>query len=133
MKLYGGCVDWKSSTQEWTSTSSCEAEYRALSAASKAALAYMPILDAYGIPSQPLPILTDSEAAWKAVRAWNLTPNIKHIETHHNFMRERHAAGHLNYQHIPGTLNTADILTKPLGIKLLQQHRAGLGVLPVPA
>lgn len=104
-----------------------------MSSSSKAALHFTSILAAYGIPNKPLVVVTDNTGAYNAVRSWTQTPNTKHIEVQHNFMRERYAAGQLDYQWIPGDQNVADVLTKPLGGCAFAMYRKHLSVVLVPS
>jgi Reverse transcriptase (RNA-dependent DNA polymerase) len=131
LQVYGGPVCWASRTQRLTSTSSTESEFRALSDCAKEVLWMMKLLAYFGIVPQPFHIFGDSQGAIQALKNFSSTKHTKHIEIHHDFMRERYSSGELNFVHIPGTTNPADIFTKALGRIKFEQFRRGLGMAPV--
>jgi len=50
----------------------------------------------------------------------------KHFLVKTMFIREQTSVGNMILRHVPGTMNHADILTKPLQGHLLEQHTCGL-------
>ena len=128
LQVYGGPVSWASRTQRLTSTSSTESEYRALSEASKEVLWLSKILALFGIVPKPFKIFGDSQGAIKSLKNFSLTKHTKHMEVHHDFLRERYALGELDYVHIPGACNPADTFTKALGRIKFEQFRSSLGM-----
>ena len=129
--VHGGPVSWASRTQRVTSTSSTEAEYRAMSECAKEALWLGQILTAFAVPHRPFLIKGDNKGAIHAVSNHTVTQHTKHIELHVQFMRERVETGELQFRHVRGKLNPADVLTKALGRVKLQQYRELLGVVPL--
>lgn len=51
------------------------------------------------------------------------TPNSKHIDIRHRFLRERVAKGEFRVTHVPTALQRADFLTKPLPKEGFCAHR----------
>ena len=51
------------------------------------------------------------------------TPNSKHIDTRHHFLRERVANGEFRVVHVRSEEQHADFLTKPLSKSLFDSHR----------
>jgi hypothetical protein len=128
LQVYGGPVSWASKTQQLTSTSSTESEFRAMSDASKEVLWLMKVLGYFDIHPKPFHIFGDSQGAIHALKNYSYTKHTKHIEIHHDFMRERYALSELNFVHIPGANNPADIFTKALGRQKFEQFRVGMGM-----
>jgi hypothetical protein len=128
LQVYGGPVSWASRTQPLTSTSSTESEYRALSDTGKEVLWLLKILAQFHMVPKPFTIFGDSQGAIMALKHHSYTKHTKHIELHHDFLRERYQDGVLDFVHIPGTSNPADVLTKALGKQKFEQFRFGLGM-----
>ena len=63
----------------------------------------------------PTTIFTDSEAALNHTKNNVNHSRTKHIDTRYHYIREVHAAGLIDLQHIPASEQAADVLTKPLG------------------
>ncbi len=126
--VFGGPVSWASKTQDVTATSSCESEFRALSVTSREALWLAKIVNVFGIPHRPFTIKGDNKGALTAIKNHTYTRYTKHIEIHHDFMKDMFQLGRLDFEHIPGKDNPADILTKALeGVKF-QQLRYDMGM-----
>jgi len=132
MHVYGGPVSWASKKQAVTSTSTCESEYRALSMASREALWLAKIVSLFGIAPRPFTIKGDNKSAINTIQNHTTTQHTKHIEIHHDFMKDRYKAGDLDYEHIPGKDNPADILTKALETHKFQQFRHDMGMRQLP-
>ncbi len=128
LQVYGGPVTWASRTQKLTSTSSTESEYRALSDCAKDVLWLNKIIEQFGITPRPFVVLGDSKGAIDSIRNYSATRHTKHIEIHHDFLKERYALGQLNFVHIPGEVNPADIFTKALGRLKFERFRSSLGM-----
>jgi len=73
----------------------------------------------------------DSQGALASIKNHTYTHKTKHIEIHHDFMKDRYAMGDLDFEHIPGALNPADIFTKALGKPLFTKFRHALGMRPL--
>jgi hypothetical protein len=112
--LYGGCISWQSKCQPTVAVSTTEAEYMAASSAAREALWLRQLLHDFDIPCTPLVIRCDSQGALASLTNPQITQRTKHIDVMHHFVRERCHMGQLDFDFIPGTLNVADVLTKPL-------------------
>jgi Reverse transcriptase (RNA-dependent DNA polymerase) len=126
--VHGGPVTWASKTQQLTSTSSTEAEYRALSDSVKDVLWLSQILSCFSVVPRPFPMKSDNMGAIKAAKNHTTTKHTKHIELHVQFIRERVQRMEVDITHIPGIDNPADLFTKPLPRCKLEVFRSRMGV-----
>jgi hypothetical protein len=131
LHVFGGPVSWGSHVQPTTSLSATESEYRAMSEACRESLWLAKITSLFGIESTPFLVRGDSETAIKSLKNYSQTKYTKHIEIHHEFMKDRYKQGDLDFQHIKGTQNPADIFTKALGKYKFTEFREALGMRPV--
>jgi lysophospholipid acyltransferase (LPLAT)-like uncharacterized protein len=131
LHVYGGRVSWSSKVQLVTSSSTTESEYRALADASREALWLAKIIKMFGIKEMPFPIRGDSRGALSAIRNYQYTKHTKHIEVHLDFMRDRYAAGVLDFDYVEGKFNPADIFTKALPRPKFEECRELLGMMEV--
>jgi hypothetical protein len=53
---------------------------------------------------------------------------MKHIEVHYHFVRERILSGEVELKHVPTNRQIADIFTKALGLDKLRQFLGALGL-----
>ena len=72
--------------------------------------------------TQPTHIYEDNMAAIKIVNARRPTERSRHIDVQYFAIQDWKEAGHLIMHHIPGIINPADDLTKPLGWVLHSRH-----------
>jgi len=112
--VLGGPVSWSSKMQDVSATSSCESEYRAMSATAREALWLAKIVPLFGLSARPFQIYGDNKGAIHSIVNATHTKHTKHIEIHHDFMKDRHRKGDLAFEHIAGKTNPADIFTKAL-------------------
>lgn len=111
------------------SRSSTEAEYHAL-AQTAAELTWINFL----LRDTLIPQLTPALLQCDNLYAVHLSANhvfhsrSKHFEVDYHYIRERVPLGLINVQHIPATLQRADILTKSLPRQAFQSLRSKLGV-----
>jgi hypothetical protein len=113
-----GAVIWASRKQKYTvALSSMESEYVALTEAAKEAAFLRKLLKSLDLAqTAPTLILTDSESALRNIKNNINHTRAKHIDTRHHYIRMAYNAGEVDIRHIPSVSQTADILTKPLGI-----------------
>jgi len=126
--VLGGPVSWASKMQPVASASSCESEYRAMSATAREALWLAKIVPLFGISAKPFLVCGDNKGAIQSINNRTHTKNTKHIEIHHEFMKDRKETGELEFLHIAGTMNPADILTKALDATKFNANRYALGM-----
>ena len=94
-----------------------ESEYVALTEAAKEAAFLRKLLKSLNLAqTAPTLILTDSESALKNVKNNINHSRAKHIATRHHYIRMAYNTGEVDIRHVPSASQTADILTKPLGI-----------------
>jgi hypothetical protein len=86
----------------------------AASAAAREALWLRQMLPVFDIPCTPVVIQCDSQGALKSMRNPQITQRTKHIDVIHHFVRERCDIGEIDLHFVPGKLNVADVLTKPM-------------------
>jgi hypothetical protein len=131
LAVYGGPVSWASKVQPVTSVSTAESELRALSEATREALWLQKIAGLFNVPCRPFTILGDSKSAIHAIENQTCTKHTRHIEIHHDFMKDRLQNGDVKYVHVPGVSNPADIFTKALAEKEFVKCRDALGMYEV--
>jgi hypothetical protein len=94
--------------------SAMEAEYMALSDAAREILAHLNFFFALSI-NIPRPVLhTDNAAAESIAKREPDYQRSKHIDIRYHFVRDHYEKGTYSIEHIPGTEQIADILTKSL-------------------
>ena len=122
-QLAGGCVSYRCKTQTVTATSSTEAEFYAAVSAAKQAKYLRAILSDLGFAQpQPSPIYCDNQSAIKMINNDIPTERARHICIQWFAIQDWKAQGHIVMDYIPGILNPADDLTKPLGWVLHSRH-----------
>ena len=121
--IAAGVVAYRCHTQTITATSSTEAEFLAAVEAAKIAKYLRSILRELGFPQVgPTPIYEDNESTIKMVNAGKPTPRSRHIDIQHFAIQDWKQAGDLKLIHIPGIINPADCLTKPVAWVLHSRH-----------
>ena len=119
----GGAIVYQSKAQSITALSSTEAELIAAVTAAKNIKYIRSVLDELGIPeSGPTPIYEDNKPAIKIINANKPTGRSRHIDIRFFAIQDWKDDGHITMKHIPGIINPADDLTKPLGYVLHARH-----------
>ena len=119
----GAVIAWKSKLQPTVSTSSTEAEFIAAVQCAKLVIYLRSVLsDLRLLKEGPTPLLIDNEAALKVINERRPTNRVRHVEIQHFAIQEWRKAGHVILQHVPGTINPSDDLTKPLSWILHGRH-----------
>ena len=112
-KLCGASISWESRKQRTPALSTTEAEYMALTAASKEAIYLRNLIqEVFGI-IHPITIYNDNQSSLKLIRNNTYHSRTKHIDIKHHFIRQLSQSDFI-FQYIPTNEMTADILTKPL-------------------
>jgi hypothetical protein len=99
-----------------------------MSEASREALWLAKIIKLFGIQDRPFTIRGDNKSAINSVKHHSYTRHTRHVEIHHDFMKDRYQCGDLDYEHISGKENPADILTKSLASVKFSQLRYEMGM-----
>lgn len=126
---YGGAISWSSQKQKCTAQSTMEAEFIAASEASRE-VAWLEKLWKEIKPSYEVPTLWCDNAAALAITGTTKHHNrAKHIDVRYSFIRnDMVKRGRLKVQHLPGTEQIADALTKQLPVEKFQQFRHEMGL-----
>jgi hypothetical protein len=121
--LAGAAISYRCKTQSITATSSTEAEFLAAVTAAKHAKYLRAILRDLGFPMQaPTPIFEDNKSAINVINARIPTERSRHIDIQHFAIQDWKDAGDITMDFIPGIINCADDITKPLGWVLHARH-----------
>ena len=133
IQVLGGPVSWGSHVQPTQSTSTVDSEIHAMSVASREALWVAKMQRQFGLNWRPCLIRGDSSGAISAVKNHSYTKHTKHIGIHQDFMRAMYRLGDLDFQHISGADNPADIFTKALPQPAFTRHRQNIGMMELPS
>jgi hypothetical protein len=124
-----GAVSWKSKKQDIVTTSSTEAEYVAMSAATKEALWLRGLLHEIGfMQDHPSVVAGDNVGALTLAEDQINHARTKHIDVRFHFVRERVLFGDIVFKYVQSHDNVADIFTKALPYPAFSLLRKRLGV-----
>ncbi|CAL1678207.1 unnamed protein product [Lasius platythorax] len=112
--MSGGAVSWESRKQRTMAISSTEAEYMALSDATKEVIYMGGLLGEFGVDLNGIILKNDNIGAQKLATNPIYYARSKHIDIRHHFVREAVKETLVLIQHVPSDEMTADILTKGL-------------------
>lgn len=113
-KLSGGAISWESNKQRTVALSSTEAEYMALSEASKEAIYLKNVLSELIKYDSSVTVFNDNQSANKLSLNPVFHKRSKHIDVKHHFVREAISENLVNVEYLRTDEMTADILTKSL-------------------
>lgn len=113
-KLANGAVSWEAKKQRTVALSSTEAEYMAMTEATKEAIYLRQLLDEIGISTNSIRIYNDNQGAQKLVRNPIFHSRTKHIDIRHHFIRDAYETGVINLEYMSTNDMPADVLTKGL-------------------
>ena len=121
--MSGGAVSYRCTTQSVTATSSTEAEFIAAVTAAKQARYLRFILKELGFTqTEATPIYEDNMSAINMINSRIPTERSRHIDIQFFAIQEWKEIGDIDMRHIPGIINNADDMTKPLGWILHHRH-----------
>ena len=117
--LYGNPVNWNSHRQTTVALSSAEAEYYAMTDATKEALLVRQLLRelSYDHYSAPVPIHVDNMGAKYIAENMINNKRTKHIDIRYHFIRHYIQDKAIRLDYVPTKLNIADLMTKALPIQ----------------
>ena len=122
-------ISWCSTKQETVALSSCEAEFMAATEASKQAIWLQELLEEVTEQEyQKIVIYIDNKSAIALTKNPVFHGRSKHIHKRYHFIRECVENGQVDVQHIPGSMQRADILTKALGRIKFKEMKELIGV-----
>ncbi|BES98060.1 Hydra magnipapillata [Nesidiocoris tenuis] len=112
----GGAISWEARKQKTVALSSTEAEYMAMTEATKEAICLKNLLADLNVikPEEPVSLKNDNRGAQELARNPVYHSRTKHIDIRHHFVREAVEEKKIVLQHTPTEEMTADILTKAL-------------------
>ena len=121
--LAGATIVYRSKTQTQTALSSTEAEFYAAVSAAKIVRYLRSILNELGYPQDtPTMIHEDNDPTIRVVNLRVPTERTRHIDIPYFAIQDWKAHGSITMIHIPGKINPADALTKPLAWVLHNRH-----------
>lgn len=116
--LAGAPICWEARKQRTVALSSTEAEYMAISEATKEALYLREILNAIGMENECVTLFNDNQSAIGLVESDSYHPKTKRIDVRHHFVRDIYKRGIIDVEHLATEKMPADVLTKGLnGVK----------------
>ena len=121
-------IGWKSSTQKFVTTATCEAEYVALCDASEEALFTRAVLVFHQpeLRGMRVDIFGDDEGAKAIADNPSSASRTKHIDVKLHFIRGFIRTGEAGILHVGTEEQHANVLTKAFWIKKFMVHRAAL-------
>ena len=123
MKNKGALIIWSSKLMNTVALSTTEAEYMALTLASKDALWIRKFQALFGLTKGPTVIYGDNQGSLKLAKNPIEGQRSKHIDVQYHAIRQRVTIGQIELQYCPTEKMTADLLTKALP---LPQFKAGV-------
>lgn len=113
--LAGAAICWEARKQRTVALSSVEAEYMAISEATKEAIYLRGMLQDTVRPCDKIILFNDSQGAQRLVYSTAVHHSrTKHIDLRHHFIRDCCASGEIELQYMSTSDMPADILTKGL-------------------
>ena len=123
-------ITWCSQKQETVALSSCEAEFMAATETSEQAIWLQDILsEITGRECEKVIIRVDNKSAISLTKNPVFHGRSKHIHRRYHFIRECVEKGQVCVEHVAGSKQKADILTKALGKIKFTEMREFIGVL----
>jgi hypothetical protein len=127
--LDGGAVSWSSKKQEVVALSTTEAEYVAVSHATKEALWLRSLIaKLYGRPAGPTTLLCDNQSAIALSKDHQYHAKTKHIDIRFHFVRWVISEGNMKLVYCPTDDMVADTLTKALPSPKAKHFAHALGL-----
>lgn len=114
-QLGGSPVSWESKKQPTVALSSAEAEYMALTSATKEACYLRRFIYEITGKMSSVVLASDSQSAISLVKNPVHHNRTKHIDTKFHFIREKVSNNIVNLEYLSSSELPADVLTKPLG------------------
>ena len=119
----GGLISWRSKKQPIIALSTCEAEYVAMSNATKEGLHLKQLLDEFGVRLDHFLLHGDNQGALALAKDNVRRERSKHIDLKYHFLRQHVTSGELNLRYVESASNVADLFTKPPASTMLRDMR----------
>jgi hypothetical protein len=127
--LNGGAISWQSRLQTTVALSTAESEYMAASDSGKEAVWLSRLMRDLDIPTGPVLVYVDNQAAETLSKNQVVSQQSKHIDIRYHKARELQATGQVKYTYIPTDQNAADFLTKAVPVVKHQFCCSKIGLL----
>lgn len=121
-------ITWTSQKQPTVALSSCEAEFMAATEAAKQAIWLKELLKEIQSVDEKITLRIDNKSAIALTKNPVFHGRSKHILKKYHFIRECVENEQIEVEHVPGTEQKADILTKPLARIKFKEMRNLIGV-----
>lgn len=130
---HSNLISWSSKKIQLVATSTLEAEYAALSLASRQAI-WLRKLDAEISQEEEktIQMYCDNQSALKVAKNPEAHARTKHFDIHLHFVRQRVELGHIRVDYLNTKQMPADFLTKALPRPAFEECRLACGVCPIP-
>lgn len=128
-EVFGNLVSWSSKKQTTVATSSSEAEYVALSSAASEGIWIAGVLEDLQLKQkdEAFVIYEDNQGCIGMARNFE-SKRSKHIDIKHHFLRDHIANGRLKIEHVATQHQLADMFTKPMDQKRLDELCSQIGM-----
>jgi len=127
--LNGGTISWFSRKQKLIALSSCEAEYIALAETCKEITWIKQVIKEFDIEINPVTtVFTDSQSAIALVENDKQAGRTKHMDIRYHYVKEEFKLGNVKLTYVTTEANIADMFTKPLGGKKIEELRQLAGL-----
>ena len=126
--LGGTAVSWGSQLQKIVALSTTEAEYVAVTEASKEMVRLQSFLEELGKKQEDNVLYCDSQSAIHLAKNPSFHSRTKHIQLRYHFILSLLEDGILKLEKISGAQNPADMLTKTVTIDKLKLCSASIGL-----
>ena len=124
----GTAVSWVSKLQKIVALSTTEAEYVAVTEASKEMIWLKSFLEELGHSQEESVLHCDSQSAIHLAKNPAFHARTKHIQVRYHFIRTTLEDGALSLEKILGSKNPADMMTKTVTIDKLKLCSASVGL-----
>lgn len=121
-------ITWTSQKQPNVALSSCEAEFMAATKAAKQAIWLKELMEEILSKDEKVTLRIDNKSAIALTKNPVFHGRSKHILKKYHFIRECVENDQIEVEYVPGTLQKADILTKPLARIKFKEMRNLIGV-----
>lgn len=111
---FGTAINWKASLQKVVALSTIEAEYMALTEATKEALWLLGLVKELQLGQDRIIVFCDSQGAVQLSKNQVFHERKKHVDIKLHFIRDVIAEGSVTVKKIPTEENPSDTITKPL-------------------
>uniref|UniRef100_A0AAV1UB76 RxLR effector candidate protein n=1 Tax=Peronospora matthiolae TaxID=2874970 RepID=A0AAV1UB76_9STRA len=128
--MNGECISWKSQKQRTVALSSTEAEYMALSEATKEAVWLKVLLGELGemTSDEAIKMYEDNQGSIALAKNPEFHKRTKHIDIRYHFVRKRVESGEVVLEYCPTQDMLADMMTKPIAAVQFENIRDRLGI-----